>query len=156
MNARNLTTSISFLYRYYYVELYTIVQCITGQIISKRRESEKNIVDLCRQQKMFSISWLWESNIFTMHAGLIHRHLKPENVLIWESPANNHQVLMKWADFGLSKRVNERGSHSISGVKGTYDWIAPELLQWLDDGDEIHQFENEARKRGTIKSARCL
>jgi serine/threonine protein kinase len=95
---------------------------------------------------MFSINWLWDS-------GLIHRDLKPENVLIWENPANNNQVLMKWADFGLSKRVNERRSHSsYSGVKGTCDWIDPELLQLLDDGDEIHQFENEARKRGTIKS----
>ena len=49
--------------------------------------------------------------------GLVHRDLKPENVLIWVSPKNG-EVLMKWADFGLSKSVNERGTFSMSGVKG--------------------------------------
>jgi serine/threonine-protein kinase/endoribonuclease IRE1 len=71
--------------------------------------------------------------------GLIHRDLKPENVLI-------KKILMKWADFGLSKQVNERGTCSISGIKGTEKWLAPEILKLLDDkGDKITQ-------RGTIKS----
>jgi len=83
--------------------------------------------------------------VYIHEKGLIHRDLKPENVLIWVSPENG-QVLMKWADFGLSKRVNERGSYSISGVKGTLHWIAPEILK----NEEITQLER--RKRGTIKS----
>jgi serine/threonine-protein kinase/endoribonuclease IRE1 len=42
---------------------------------------------------------------------------------------------MKWADFGLSKQVNE-----------TEKWLAPEMLKLLEDkGDKITQ-------RGTIKS----
>ena len=83
--------------------------------------------------------------------GLIHRDLKPENVLIWVSPENG-QVLMKWADFGLSKSVNERGTYSMSGVKGTMEWLAPELLRLLDDARENDQSEIEVRQRGTVKS----
>ena len=40
---------------------------------------------------------------------LIHRDIKPQNVLICIDPGNQ-QVVMKWGDFGLSKQVNERGT----------------------------------------------
>jgi len=82
-------------------------------------------------------------------SGLVHRDIKPANVLIWVSPENG-KVLMKWADFGLSKPVNERGTCSMSGVSGTPNWLAPELLKLLLDdreteGDKIEQ-------RGTIQT----
>jgi serine/threonine-protein kinase/endoribonuclease IRE1 len=80
--------------------------------------------------------------------GLVHRDIKPENVLIWVNPRTN-QVLMKWADFGFSKPVNERGTFTMSGVKGTLDYFAPELLKLLD---EYSSTENEVQKRGTVKS----
>jgi serine/threonine-protein kinase/endoribonuclease IRE1 len=83
--------------------------------------------------------------------GLVHRDLKPENVLIWVDP-NTQKVLMKWADFGLSKRVNEKGSYSMqSGVKGTWYYLAPEILL------EEHKSTSASGtistiKRGNIKS----
>jgi serine/threonine-protein kinase/endoribonuclease IRE1 len=81
-------------------------------------------------------------------SGLIHRDIKPENVLIWTNSGNG-QVLMKWADFGLSKPVNERGTFSMSGVKGTTGWLAPELLKLLDDEETV---EGESEIRGTVKT----
>jgi serine/threonine protein kinase len=80
--------------------------------------------------------------------GLVHRDIKPENVLIWVNP-NTNQVLIKWADFGFSKLVSERGTFSMSGVRGTRDYFAPEILKLLD---EIHSAETEIQKRGTVKS----
>ncbi|XP_046638692.1 tyrosine-protein kinase Yes-like [Daphnia pulicaria] len=56
----------------------------------------------------------------------IHRDIKPGNVLIWVDPATQN-VLMKWADFGFSKPVNERGSHSISGSNRGTDIIGMPL-----------------------------
>jgi serine/threonine-protein kinase/endoribonuclease IRE1 len=81
--------------------------------------------------------------------GLIHRDIKPENVLIWVNP-EKEEVLMKWADFTLSKPVTDRGTFTMSGVRGTFDWWAPELLKLLDDEDT--QDETEAQQRGTFQT----
>jgi serine/threonine protein kinase len=75
---------------------------------------------------------------------LFHRDIKPANVLI--STDDQQKVTMKLADFGLSKSVNERGTCSMnSGVKGTNNWLAPELLKSIAN-------EEPQQGRGTVKS----
>ena len=76
-------------------------------------------------------------------SGLVHRDIKPENVLILVN-SKNGKILMKWADFGLSKSVNKRRTFTMSGVKGTTGWLAPELLKLLDD-EETVEGESEIR-----------
>jgi serine/threonine protein kinase len=76
---------------------------------------------------------------------LIHRDIKPENVLMYVDPAG--QITMKWADFGLSRPVNQRGTFTMnSGIKGTRNWYAPELLI------QVSQFKRSTPIRGTVKS----
>jgi serine/threonine-protein kinase/endoribonuclease IRE1 len=79
---------------------------------------------------------------------LVHRDIKPQNVLIFIDPGNQ-QVVMKWGDFGLSKQVNERGTFTISQVKGTFNYYAPEILKLIDEG---RSDDNDEKKRGTVKS----
>lgn len=59
---------------------------------------------------------------------LVHREIKPENVLI----SIGEPVLMKWSDFGLSKTSSaySRNGPSLSseGIKGMQYWLAPEIL----------------------------
>jgi serine/threonine protein kinase len=82
---------------------------------------------------------------------LIHRDIKPENVLISVDSSTNTQdvkVTMKWAGFGLSRAVNERGSYTMnSGVKGTRNWYAPEVLRLLFLPPNPME-----KPRGTVKS----
>ncbi len=80
---------------------------------------------------------------------LIHRDIKPENVLVSvDSTRPDMKITIKWADFGLSRAVNERGSYTMnSGVKGTRCWYSPELLQLL------YRPPNKiGQSRGTVKS----
>ena len=85
---------------------------------------------------------------------LIHRDIKPQNVLIaieTDGTTGRKRPLMKWADFGLSKQVNENGSYSVSGKRGTEGWFAPEISEKTNN-DEGSQSGNENKKRGTTKS----
>ncbi len=83
--------------------------------------------------------------------GMVHRDIKPQNVLIWVNPKND-QVSMKWADFGLSKKVNERGTYSMSTtIKGSENWFAPEVQKMTEEGSEGSK-SSSARRRGTDKS----
>ncbi|KAI9557855.1 hypothetical protein GHT06_014605 [Daphnia sinensis] len=77
----------------------------------------------------------------------IHRDIKPGNILISVRPTDRgDEVTIKWADFGLSKDVNERGTRTLSGVRGTNTWFAPEFLELITNAQEGVQF------RCTIKS----
>jgi len=56
-------------------------------------------------------------------AGLVHRDVKPENVLISDEGA------IKVADFGLAKAVTADTQHTSTGVLiGTVSYIAPEIV----------------------------
>ncbi|XP_057367233.2 uncharacterized protein LOC130688278 [Daphnia carinata] len=81
-----------------------------------------------------------------IHASrLVHRDIKPENVLIsLTSPAQ-----IKISDFGFCKKVNVRGSFSQSALKGTWSWMAPEMLVILNEAEDNEQ---DTLPRGTIQS----
>jgi serine/threonine protein kinase len=70
--------------------------------------------------------------------GILYREVTPQNVLI----SSTKPVQMKYCGFESSKSVNERGTCSLSRVKG--NWISPEELKKMMNENEI--------LRGSVKS----
>ena len=78
-------------------------------------------------------------------AKFVHRDVKPSNVLITLNGT------MKWSGFGVSKPTEPDGSFEYSGLRGTMQWMPPEVIKL----GSVKFGSSETRDnppKGTIKS----
>jgi serine/threonine protein kinase len=93
------------------------------------------------------MNWLYQMACGVEHIHqnkLVHRDIKPQNVLM--SIDQDQRAVLKISDFGFCKPTSERGTYSQSGVKGTFEYMAPEVLKYCTKRDE------QITERGTIAS----
>jgi len=79
------------------------------------------------------IAWNVACGLRDMHRkNMMHRDIKPKNILVVKDPDNGNLLDIKLCDYGLSKKVAEYESLIGSTILGTFDYFAPELYEMME------------------------
>ena len=127
------------------------------EVVDKRREEWKDIArGFDERNAMKQIA----SGLRHLHGlGLIHRDIKPQNILISSSSSSRKQYRMLISDFGLCTKIDIDKDQfwflfTTHGFidSGTAGWMAPEMLQCMDDELESSDSTLAASDDATMSS----
>ena len=108
---------------------YIVTQLATGgelfdRLVKKTSFTESDACEIVYQM-LDALNYLHSR-------GIAHRDIKPENVLYLSDDDSSPIVL---ADFGVSKQVNVGAQEKLTGVAGSFGYIAPEIYSSEGYGD---------------------
>ncbi|CAN5439690.1 serine/threonine-protein kinase [soil metagenome] len=70
--------------------------------------------------------------LHVVHAsGIVHRDIKPGNVLLGSSPLPTHEFTAKLADFGIAHLIDSTRLTAAGGLVGTAAYLSPEQARGL-------------------------
>ncbi|MEU4236646.1 Stk1 family PASTA domain-containing Ser/Thr kinase [Actinoplanes sp. NPDC026619] len=108
---------------------YLVMEYVQGHtlrdVLSQRRRLNPNEACAILEQMLSAIA-------AAHRAGLVHRDVKPENVLVAESPSggpgNLVDAVVKVADFGLARAIEASSVDDSGQLMATVAYVAPELV----------------------------
>eukprot|EP00826_Nyctotherus_ovalis_P059201 TRINITY_DN8210_c0_g6_i1.p1 TRINITY_DN8210_c0_g6~~TRINITY_DN8210_c0_g6_i1.p1 ORF type:complete len:931 (-),score=267.56 TRINITY_DN8210_c0_g6_i1:147-2849(-) len=79
------------------------------------------------------IAWNVACGLNEMHKlKMMHRDIKPKNILVIEDERTRALIDIKLCDYGLSKKVSDYQELHGSTILGTFDYFAPELYAMME------------------------
>jgi len=99
-------------------EPFIVMQLIEGEALSDV------VPGLSFEQRVRLVQQVSEAVHAANRIGVIHRDLKPGNVLVERTPDGAHRSYV--TDFGLARDATEVVSHGVGSVVGTPNYMAPE------------------------------
>ncbi|XP_045031827.1 uncharacterized protein LOC123474067 [Daphnia magna] len=126
---------------------YTLESCVAslGQLFLKSDDSQKYNGHMPHHVEALLQLALGLERIHSKN--LIHGDIKPENVLISVGSAEQDEITLKWAYFGLTRHADERGTETINQTRDNNAWLAPEVLLLKLSGNS-----QENKYQSTVKS----
>ncbi|KAA6379421.1 MAG: hypothetical protein EZS28_025051 [Streblomastix strix] len=84
--------------------------------------------------------------------GIIHRDIKGPNILL-HCPPKSGRVILKIADFGLTKICKQSLKFSKESFVGTFPFLPPELIVGIDEDGElkVDQIKVDGKQKLDIK-----
>src|SRR3569833_2757498 len=107
---------------------YQVMEYVRGRTLRELRAERRRL----QPQEALAVMEQMLAAIAAAHlAWLVHRDVKPENVLVAESPGVEHNLIdsvVKVADFGLARAVEASADENGSRLMATVAYVAPELV----------------------------
>jgi serine/threonine-protein kinase len=101
---------------------YIAMRLIRGPDLAKILRSERELPE----DRALRILGQVASALHTVHQqGLVHRDVKPHNVLVWSPGTEDEHVML--TDFGIAKALNDTRGLTGFGALGTPAYMAPEV-----------------------------
>lgn len=101
------------------------------------------------------LAYIHEQTSIDGEKKLIHRDIAPSNILIKVNRDESRSTaVLKWADFGLTKWINEESS--VTHVTARAQWVAPELQKYSGAKSEDIPSDVKASAASDVFSAGCV
>jgi len=103
---------------------FLVMELVDGEDLRTRLEHGP----LAPQEAVEVAVGIAEALVVVHEAGMVHRDLKPGNILLAEASVPGGQTVVKLADFGIAHLVGSERITTIGTVMGTAGYLSPEQI----------------------------